>query len=78
MAGLSFWYYAIAAAIAAVLLFFKYASMKNGALAHVPNIRFKGSNSIRRYLFEADQLLHEGYIKVRICVVKSCILGGVC
>lgn len=71
MTRLSFWHYAIAAAVFAVVLLFKYVTKKNGGLAHVPNIRFKGSNSIRRYLFEADQLLHEGYIKVRVFVPES-------
>lgn len=74
MAILSSWQYAAAAAILAVLLLVKYVFRENKALAHVPNIRFKGSNSIKRYLFEADQLLHEGYIKVRISVSSSCSL----
>lgn len=75
MAILSFWHYAIAAAVAAVLLLFNYVSRKNNGLAHVPNIRFKGSNSIRRYLFEADQLLHQGYVNVSISTPNSCSLG---
>lgn len=68
MAGLSFWHYAVAASVISVFLLFNYLFREKSGLAHVPNIRFKGSNSIRRYLFEADQLLHEGYIKVRVII----------
>lgn len=75
MAVLSFWHYAVAAAVAAVLLLYNYVSRKNSGLAHVPNIRFKGSNSIRRYLFEADQLLHEGYVNVSIPISTPCSRG---
>lgn len=75
MAVLSFWHYAVTAAVAAVLLTYNYVSRKNSRLAHVPNIRFKGSNSIRRYLFEADQLLHEGYVNVSISIPKPCSRG---
>lgn len=68
MAILFSWQYAAGATVITVLLLVKYVFRENKALAHVPNIRFKGSNSIKRYLFEADQLLNEGYIKVGILV----------
>lgn len=71
MATLYSWQYAVGAAVVAVLLLLNHVFREKSGLTHVPNIRFKGSNSIRRYLFEADQLLHEGYIKVRISISKS-------
>lgn len=73
MAILSSWQYTAATVVIAVLLLIKYVFRENKALTHVPNIRFKGSNSIKRYLFEADQLLHEGYVKVRILIWNSCL-----